>query len=126
MNGRLKHSLFALAVLTGLAGAQAASAGSCGYTYCWGAVMIGPNGAWGYSHSWSTEQQAYDAAMEGCKYDCTEYRTFANACAALAQGSNGYWGWGQAQSRPEAEATALSYCAQGAYDCQVRVWACSQ
>lgn len=104
----------------------AAQAGSCGYTYCWGAVAIGPNGAWGFSHSWPSEQQAFDAAQQGCEYDCTEFRSFANSCAAIAQGSNGYWGWGQAGSRGEAEGTALSYCANGAYDCVVRVWACSQ
>lgn len=104
----------------------AAQAGSCGYTYCWGAVMIGPNGAWGFSHSWPSEQQAYDAAMQECRYDCTEVRTFANACAAIAQASNGYWGWGQGGNRSAAENTAINYCANGGYDCRVRVWACSQ
>ena len=35
----------------------AAMAGSCGYEYCWGAVGIGPGGAWGYSvGNWSDEE----------------------------------------------------------------------
>jgi len=119
----LKRS--ALAAVLACVGA-AAQAGSCGYVYCWGAVMIGPGGAYGFSHSWASEQQAYDAALQGCQYNCTETYTFANACAAIALGTNGYVGWGEAQSRVGAESIAMGYCLEGAPNCRIQVWACSQ
>ena len=111
-------------VALGVAGA--ASAGSCGYQNCWGAVAVGPNGAYGFSHSWGTEQQAYDTANSGCEWDCTITRTFYNSCAAIAVADNGGWGWSYASSRALAESNAMSYCMENGYNCRVRVWSCSQ
>lgn len=101
-------------------------AGSCGYDYCWGAVAVGSQGSYGYAHSWGSEQEAYDAAMSGCEYDCTIIRTFYNTCAAIAVADNGGWGWGYDASRELAESLAMSYCMDQGYNCQVEVWACSQ
>ncbi|MZR15148.1 DUF4189 domain-containing protein [Maritimibacter sp. DP07] len=91
----------------------------------WGAVGIGPGGAYGYAHDWNTERQAYGSAARGCEWDCTEIRTFFNTCAAMAVASNGGWGWGTGASRGAAESRAMGYCRQYGNGCRVRVWACS-
>ena len=43
--------------------AGAASAGQCGWDYCWGAVGFGPGGAYGYAYSHYSETDAYNAAF---------------------------------------------------------------
>lgn len=68
--------------------ADRAEAGDCGYAYCWGAVAVGPAGAIGYSYSFGSADAAYDAAQEGCEWDCTIVQTFYNSCAAIATADN--------------------------------------
>ena len=74
--------------------AGAASAGQCGWDYCWGAVGFGPGGAYGYAYSHYSETDAYNAAQDGCGWNCTEVKTFYNTCGAMAVGVNDGWGWG--------------------------------
>lgn len=112
------------AIVLGLA-AGSAQAGACGYERCWGAVAIGPNGAYGFAHSWSNETDAVNTALQGCNGNCDVVRSFYNSCAAMAQSSNGGWGWAYAGSRDVAEQNALSYCRDYGPNCQVRVWSCS-
>jgi len=103
----------------------AAGAGQCGYDYCWGAVGIGADGSW----SWSTDNWSEDDAISNvqreCGYNCETIRTFYNTCGAMAQASNGGWGFGWANNRGQAEANAMDYCWAQGPNCQVRVWACS-
>lgn len=108
--------------------AGAASAGECGLDYCWGAVGIGPNGAWGYSHSQYSEADAIAAvqAPDACEGDCDVVQTFYNTCGALSEGSDGSWGFGYASTRELAEETSLDYCRDYGSGCRVRVWACSR
>lgn len=102
------------------------SAGQCGANYCWGAVAFNPNtGAYGYAYSYFSESDAYNAAQDGCGYNCSEVKTFANQCGAAAIGSNGGFGWGLGPSRGAAENIAMSYCNNYDYGCQVLVWSCS-
>ncbi|WP_292019782.1 DUF4189 domain-containing protein [Maritimibacter sp. UBA3975] len=110
----LKIAAFLTVMLPGAAMAQ-----------LWGGVGIGPGGAHGWSYEWATQQQAYDAVAQGCEYDCTEIRTFRGTCGAMAQATNGGWGWATGSSRGAAEAAALSYCRQYGSGCRVAVWACS-
>lgn len=91
----------------------------------WGAIGIGPGGAYGYSYGYGSENGAYNRVAQECQYDCTEIRTFFNTCAAMAVASNGGWGWSTGGTRGAAESGALSYCRQYGSGCQVRVWACS-
>ncbi|WP_270725307.1 DUF4189 domain-containing protein [Shimia sp. Alg240-R146] len=106
--------------------ASASMAGECGYNVCWGAVGIGPNGAWGYSHSQQSESEARLAVRSACEGDCNVIETFYNACGAMAEGSDGNWGFGWAEARGPAEETALDYCGEHGPNCAVRVWACSK
>ncbi len=108
-----------------LALAGALNAGQCGYERCWGAVGIGPNGAYGWAHSHGSERAAYNAAQSGCRGNCDEIRTFYNTCGAMARASNGGWGWAWANSRQAAENSALGYCRDYGRNCRVVVWACS-
>jgi hypothetical protein len=105
--------------------AQGAAAGQCGYEYCWGAVGIGPNGAYGWAHSHVSEEAAYNAAQSGCGWNCTNVRTFYNSCGAMAEADNGGWGWAWDRTRELAESAAISYCMDYGYNCRVVVWACS-
>lgn len=102
-----------------------AQAGACGYKYCWGAVGIGYDGAYGWSHSQYSEAEAISAAQAGCHGECIEIRTFYNTCGAIAVASNGSWGFGWSGSRGGAESNAMNYCRQGGYNCQIKVWSCS-
>ena len=105
--------------------AGAAMAGQCGYNQCWGAVGIGPYGTYGYSHSYSSENAAWNRAQSECGGNCTNIKTFYNTCGAMASASNGAWGFGWAGSRAAAESNALDYCYDSGNDCRVVVWSCS-
>ncbi len=108
--------------------AGSVAAGECGLEYCWGAVAIGPDGAWGYSHSQYSETDAINAVQgpDGCQGDCNVVQTFYNTCGALSEGSGGSWGFGWADTREAAEETSISYCEDHGSGCSVRVWACSR
>lgn len=116
----------ALAVMVSMSGgADVAVAGQCGYDYCWGAVGMGPGGAWGYSYGQYSESDAINVLQEECGWDCDTVRTFYNTCGALAEGNTGNWGFGWAGTRSQAENNALGYCSDYGGGCDVRVWACS-
>ena len=117
----LRGVLTALGVL----GATSVWAGECGYDYCWGAVGIGPGGAWGYSYGQFSETDAVNVLQGECGWDCDNVHTFYNTCGAIAEGSQGNWGFGWAGSRAEAEGNALGYCYQNGGGCAIKVWACS-
>ncbi len=104
--------------------AGSALAGQCGYQYCWGAVGIGPNGAWGWASEHSNEGSAIGRVRSECP-GCTEIETFYNTCGAMATGSDGAWGFGWAGSRGAAEGNAIAYCADYGAGCRPVVWACS-
>jgi hypothetical protein len=104
----------------------AAEAGQCGHAQCWGAVGIGPNGAYGYSFDAPSESRAISIAQSGCGGNCTQIKTFYNTCGAMAQGSNGAWGFGWANTRGQAEANAMAYCRQNGPNCGISVWSCSR
>lgn len=120
----LKLGLVAIVALVG--GATQAAAGSCGYDYCWGAVGIGANGAYGFSHSYSSESAAIRSAQNGCKGQCSEIRTFYNTCGAIAVADNGAWGFGWHNDQELSESIAMNYCMDNGYNCQIRVWSCSK
>ena len=102
-----------------------ASAGSCGYQNCWGAVGVGANGEWGFSHSYGQEQGAVNRVYSECP-NCTAVETFYNTCGAIALGQNGNYGFGWGDSRAIAEDQAMSYCWETSSTCAVQVWACSK
>ncbi len=105
--------------------ATPAAAGECGYDYCWGAVGFGPGGAYGWAHSYASQQEAWNAVQSNCGGNCTQIKTFYNSCGAIAAGARDGWGWGYAPSRAEAERIAMGYCRQYDTGCHVRAWACS-
>lgn len=120
---RITKFLTALVAAMGLG--SAAVAGQCGYDYCWGAVGVGPNGAWAYSYGMWSEQEAYNAAQDECGWNCTTVKTFYNTCGAIARADNGALGWGFEYTRELAESTAINWCMDVGYNCRVVVWACS-
>ena len=116
----------ATACLFGLITASTAVAGSCGYEYCWGAVGSAANGAYGWAHSYYSEQEAINAVQQSCKGQCTEIKSFYNTCGAMARSPSGAWGWAWNSSREIAENQAVGYCLQHGSDCRVVVWSCSK
>ena len=122
----MKFRLTISGVISALAlAAGPAAAGQCGYQYCWGAVGFGPGGAYGWAHSYASQQEAYNRVYQECGGNCTQIKTFYNTCGAMAVGANNGWGWGHSPSRAGAENSAMGYCNQYDYGCSVRVWACS-
>ncbi|TCL01611.1 uncharacterized protein DUF4189 [Shimia isoporae] len=116
----------AMTLIGGVLAAGASAAGECGLDYCWGAVGIGPNGAWGYSHSQYSEREARNVVQSECGGNCDVVQTFYNTCGALSEGSEGNWGFGWANTRDAAEETSIGYCEDHGGGCRVRVWACSR
>jgi hypothetical protein len=98
---------------------------SCSNGYCWGAVGVGPNGAWGTAYDYSSDDAAARAAQSGCKGSCTIIRTFFNSCGAIAEGDNGGWGWAWNVSKDEALSSAIAYCVPNDRNCRVTAWACT-
>lgn len=117
---------FIAGVIAALALGTAAQAGSCGYANCWGAVGIGPNGAYGYAYDYGSEQGALDRMYAECPSCNTSY-TFVNACGAIAQAHDGAWGSGWGTSRQLAEHYAGQTCSQYTRSggCRTVVWACT-
>lgn len=114
-----------VAAIAMLSMASSAIAGQCGYEKCWGAVGVGPNGAWGYAIEYSNENAAWNRVQSECSGNCDNIHTFYNACGAIAMASDGSWGFDWGYSRAEAENNALGQCYKYGSDCSVRVWGCS-
>lgn len=120
----IRSIFLSAALMAGLA--ASADAGSCGYTYCWGAVGVGTNGAAGWAHSYSSESDAYWSVNDSCQGNCETIKTFYNTCGAIAQASNGGWGFGWHADLETAKSIAMSYCMDNGYNCSTRAWACSK
>lgn len=120
-----KSFLKIAAVVTAMCSGSAVFGQSCGYPDCWGAIGIGPNGAYGYSHGHPTEDTAIEAAQQGCGWTCTNVQSFANGCGSMAVGATGGWGWGVAETSIGAEEIAYAYCSDNDYDCGIVVTNCS-
>lgn len=118
----MKITLSAAAIALALTAGQASA---CGYQYCWGAVGIGPNGAWAYAHGHRTEQDAINTAQGQCGWNCNPVKTFYNTCASIAQADNGGWGFATEKTIELAKSSAMSWCMDQGRNCQPRVWACS-
>jgi hypothetical protein len=48
-----------------------------------------------------------------------------NACAALAVGDGGRYGWGWASDLATAQQSAQNACANSTCGCQLRAWVCT-
>jgi hypothetical protein len=90
----------------------------------WGAVAVGPGGAFGWAVDYDTEAEAAAEVRKQCGNDC-EGITFRNSCASIALGSNG-GAWGLGDTREEAERNALASCAKDYAGCAVKVWGCTR
>ena len=120
-----RFRLAGLAILAGVSLAPAAARADCQLGDCWGAVAFGPRGLWAYAVNHPTRELAGETALAQCRGGCTNVLTFYNSCGAYASGPAGY-GWGNAQTRAQAEDRALAECAARTPSCAVRVWGCTQ
>lgn len=97
----------------------------------YGAIAYGrKSGAWGYSYSWDTREQAEKVAMKNCADngdDCEVMVWYQRACGAVASaaGDNAYWGVGDGTG--DAGAKALASCKKdGGKNCKIEVEQCSR
>jgi hypothetical protein len=117
----LKQGIIALGFALMLAGGTtAASAGD------FGALALSPRGAWGYSASFNTVDEAQDRAIEECnKHDraCNIVRVFENICVAVARNeiaSKPIVTWVSGRSQEERTRLALRNCRNdGGTDCRI-------
>jgi serine/threonine-protein kinase len=87
----------------------------------YGAVATSDSGnSYGFSHDYSSQSEAEDAAVDNCPGDCVSRVWFSDGCGAVAQSSE-YVAWGIGDSRSEAEENALSACDE----CELVAWACT-
>lgn len=94
----------------------------------WGAVAT-TNGAFGFSHSWASEEQAVGEALAQCSRDaggatCTLKQSYHDQCIALAWGQRGSY----TVAGPfveQAEQLAIENCATRTTNCRVFYSGCS-
>lgn len=106
-----------------LASQQGASAQSY-----FGAFAVAPNGAYGVSWDYPTQNQAINAALRNCRQraqGCRYALWFRNACGALAMNNRNAWATAWGNSRGRAERTALNRCNNKWGNCYIRHWACT-
>jgi hypothetical protein len=97
------------------------SARAAGY----GAIAYSPStGAYGYAYGKSCQAEAENTALCYCKAPDAQIVVWCqNACAALAVGDNGVYGYAVADSRKEAERLALRQCRDaGGCNPHIRCW----
>lgn len=98
---------------------------ACANGKCWGAVGVGPNGAWGNAYDYPSQNAAAQAVQNRCGGNCTTIKTFFNSCGAIAQGDFGGWGWAWNVNKNEALSSAIAYCVPNDRNCRVTTWACT-
>lgn len=119
----MRHPKLGLAAALGLA-ALLASVPAWSQTN-WGAVVIGPGGAYGWAVNMATEWEAEQQALAGCEGYCTEGFTFYDTCGAIAV-TGDYWYFGTGFTQGIAEDEALDACeSDSGYACEIQVWACT-
>ena len=91
----------------------------------WGAVAASPGGAAAQAIEQPSRDAARTAAVKNCQDRCSYIVTFYRACAAIATGGTGGYGWAAGSSVEETGERALRFCAQRNKDCQLRIVACS-
>lgn len=117
IRSNFKHAAVALTLLVGSAGTALAG---------WGAVGIGPYGAYGYAYGQPNENAAWNRVQNECGGNCDNIKTFVNDCGAMAQDPSGAWGFGRGNNQSQAENSARGFCAQyGGNQCTITVWACN-
>jgi serine/threonine-protein kinase len=95
----------------------------------WGAIAFSPSTrALGWTHDYSTQADAEDAAEAYCGKDADDCRvaiSFRNACGAIAIGRNGGWGADWGVDPQTAQQRALNQCRRHDGGCIVKRWQCS-
>lgn len=110
----------ALALLLALPGTAMAQSG-----VNWGAIVVGPGGAYGWAINMATEWDAEQQAFANCGGACTDGYTFYDTCAAIAVNGD-YWYIGEGFMQAIAEEEALVNCeAETGFGCVINVWACT-
>ncbi len=101
--------------------------GAAAQDVLWGAVVVGPNGAYGWAVNAFSETQAEIAAMANCQGGCSEGFTFYDSCGAIALSlDQSTWYWGNGDDQWLAEENALDACFDDWGDaCEIAVWACT-
>jgi hypothetical protein len=91
----------------------------------WGAIALSTRtGAWGSSWNYDEEGDARSAALRECRKhagDCRVFKTFENACVALAGDGRGNFGWAWGyDTTSERRRRAVRQCRdQGGRGCSV-------
>ena len=120
--GFARRAMFAVALISILAGPQCA-----GPSQAAGAFAIGACGAYGFAYDYPREAAASQAALGRCVGGC-KVVSVRRACGAIAiDGKNvcGPHGYAVAGRLGEAQNTALRQCYDyGGKDCVIRAWAC--
>ncbi|MCG6904503.1 MAG: DUF4189 domain-containing protein [Rhodobacter sp.] len=102
-------------------------AGACGYSHCWGAVAVAPDGAAARSSGLRTAHQAWKRANRACGGKCKVIEPFSDGCGAIVTDRDQAAWPGFAGTRDGAIAEATASCAWSpGRGCRVRIWACSR
>ena len=91
----------------------------------WGAVAMGPRGAFGLALHYDNERDAVAAALADCQGGCNRTLGFHNSCGAIAVGTKGAESWAVARTLDLAQRHAMQGCALEGARCSVRVKGCT-
>lgn len=111
------------------AAAMAGSMGAAEAANIYGSIAFSQEtGVFGYSFNWPSKSAAQRRALKYCKpraWDCKIVVNFYNACGALAVGDGNGYGVGWAETRRQAERTAMANCRAYTSDCYIKQSVCS-
>ncbi len=116
--------LAALATVTSRAVAEPDQDEGKDYTD-WGAMALGPRGAYGFTVHRETGGEAERIARARCHDACNRVLAFHDGCGAIALGRKGIGAWGIGPSADEARRHALDLCTLDASDCRIRASGCT-
>lgn len=91
----------------------------------WGAVALGPGGAYGFALHTDTGSDAERAARAACHSACTRVLAFHDGCGAVAMGRKGVGAWAFGASADEARQHAIELCTLDAEGCRIRAQGCT-
>lgn len=95
------------------------------HAQAWGAVGVGPGGAWGWSVGHWSGDEAVNSMQGYCEWDCDNVHTFVNSCGAIAISSSGAWGFAARDNEEWAREVSVFLCEDHGRDCWVEVSACA-
>lgn len=127
MNPTRSHQPMLLALIVAVAGVAALATPASARADSYAAIAYSEDtGQWGYSYGLGCRAEAENDALSRCGGDDARIVVWCeNACAALAVGDNGAYGYAWGSCRAEAERRAVRECRKHGCNPHIACWVSS-